>query len=73
MISRRAKINTRILWYLMRDILVTGVPLSYVFISKEVVSSSLDEPETSFLSAENEMVARAPILEGGLRTVNFKT
>ena len=31
------------------------------------------EPETSFLSAEDEMVARAPILESGLRTATFKT
>ena len=33
----------------------------------------MDEPETSFLSAEDEMVARAPILEGGLRNVTFNT
>ena len=33
----------------------------------------MDEPETSFLSAEDEIVARAPILEGGTRTVTFKT
>ena len=32
----------------------------------------MDEPETSFSSAEYEMVARAQILEGGLRTVTFK-
>ena len=41
--------------------------------SKEAVDPSLDEPETSFSSAEDEMVARAKILEGGLRTVTFKT
>ena len=33
----------------------------------------MDEPETSFLSAEDEMVARAPIIEGGTRTITFKT
>ena len=33
----------------------------------------MDEPGTSFSSAEYDMVARAPILEGGLRTVTFKT
>ena len=32
----------------------------------------MDEPEISFPSAEYEMVARAPILEGGLRTATFK-
>ena len=42
-------------------------------ISKEAVALSLDETERSFLSAEDEMVARAPILEGGMRTVSFKT
>ena len=42
-------------------------------ISKEAVAPILDEPETSFSSAEDEMVARAPIIEGGLRTVIFKT
>ena len=31
-----------------------------------------DEPATSLSSDEDEMVARAPILEGGLRTVTFK-
>ena len=41
--------------------------------SEEAVDPSLDEPETSFLSSEYEMVACAPILEGGLRTVTFKT
>ena len=33
----------------------------------------MDKPETSFLSAEDKMVVHAPILEGGLRTVTFKT
>ena len=42
-------------------------------ISKEVVAPSLDEPETSFSSSEDEKVACAPIIEGGLRTVTFKT
>ena len=32
----------------------------------------MDEPEMSFSSVEHEMVARAPILEDGLRTVTFK-
>ena len=33
----------------------------------------MDEPETSFSSAEYEMVARAPTLEGGMMPVTFKT
>ena len=33
----------------------------------------MDEPDTRFLSAKDEMVACAPILEVGLRTVTFKT
>ena len=33
----------------------------------------LDEPETSFSSAEDDMVVCLPILEGVLRTVTFKT
>ena len=33
----------------------------------------MDETVTSFSSAEDEMVARALILEGGLKTVTFKT
>ena len=33
----------------------------------------MDEPETSFLSVEDDMVACAPIIEGGLRNVTFKT
>ena len=37
------------------------------------MAPSLDESETSFSSAEDEMFARAPILEGGLRNVTFKT
>ena len=41
--------------------------------SKEVVAPSLDKPETSFLSAEDEMVVCAPILERGLIAVSFKT
>ena len=52
---------------------VKGAPLSYVVKSEEEVASSLDEPETSFSSSKDEMVVRAPILEGGLRTVIFKT
>ena len=48
--------------YLRGNIGVKGVPLSYVVKSKEVVDPSLDEPETRFLSAEDEMVVRAPIL-----------
>ena len=45
----------------------------YVVRSEEAVAPILDEPETTLLSAEDEMVARVPILEGGTRTVNFKT
>ena len=59
--------------YLREDIGFKGVPLSYVVISEEAVAPILDEPETSFSSDEYEMVARAPILEGGLRTLSFKT
>ena len=59
--------------YLRVDIGFKGLPLSYVVIYKEAVAPSLDEPETSFLSAEDEMVARALILESGLSTVTFKT
>ena len=33
----------------------------------------MDKPKTTFLSAKYEMVACAPILEGGLRTITFKT
>ena len=33
----------------------------------------MDEPETSFSSAEDKMVAHATILESGMRTVTFKT
>ena len=40
--------------------------------SKEAVALSLDKPEISFSSAEDEMVACAPIIEGGLRIVTFK-
>ena len=59
--------------YLMRDIVVKGVPLYYVVRSKEAVAPSLDEPETSFLSAKDEMFACAPIIECVLNTVTFKT
>ena len=52
---------------------VKGVPLSYVVRSKEAVGPSSYKPDTSFSSAEDEMVACTPILEGGLRTVTFKT
>ena len=58
--------------YLRENIGVKGVPLSYVVISEEVVASSLDDPETRFSSAEDEMVVRATIIEGGLRTLAFK-
>ena len=33
----------------------------------------MDEPETNFLSAKDEMVVRAPIIGGILRTITFKT
>ena len=59
--------------YLRGNIGVKVLPLYYVVRSKEAVDPSLGEPETSFLSAEDEMVAHAPILEGGMRTVTFKT
>ena len=52
---------------------VKEVLLSYVVISKEAVAPRLDEPETSLSSAKYEMVAQAPILEGGQRNVTFKT
>ena len=52
---------------------VKGVPLSCVVISKEAVAPNLDEHDTSFFSSKDEIVAHAPILEGGLRTVTFKT
>ena len=57
----------------MGNIGVKGVPLSYVVIPKEVVAPISDEPATSFLSAEDEMVAPTPIIEGGMRIVTFKT
>ena len=59
--------------YLMGNIGVKGVMLSYVVRPKEAVASRSDEPETSFLSSEDEMVVHAPILEGGMMTVTFKT
>ena len=59
--------------YLRGNIGVKGVPLSHVVRSNEAVAPSLDQPETSFLSAEWEMVARAPILGDGLRTITFNT
>ena len=37
------------------------------------MAPSLDEPKTRFLSDKDKMVARAPILEGVMRTVTFKT
>ena len=55
------------------DIGVKWVPLSFVVRSEKGVAPSSVEPETSFSSAEDEMGARALILEGGLRTVTFKT
>ena len=51
---------------------VKGVPLSYVVRFEEAVASSFNGIEKSFLSVENEMVVRAPIIEGGVRTVTFK-
>ena len=39
----------------------------------EALAPSLNEPEMSFLSAKDEMVARAPILEGRMRTISFNT
>ena len=44
----------------------------YVVRSEEAVAPILDEPETTLLSAEDEMVARVPILDCGLTTVTFK-
>ena len=41
--------------------------------TKEAVSPSFYEPETRLSSDEDYMVARAPILEGVLITVTFKT
>ena len=58
--------------YLMGNIGVKGVPLSYVVKSEEAVAPSLYETETSFSSSQYEMVACAQIIEGGLRTVTFK-
>ena len=59
--------------YLRGNIGVKGVPLSYVVRANEVVTPSSDEPAASFSSAEDKMVARALILEGGLSTATFKT
>ena len=47
---------------IMGHIGVRGIPLSYVVRSEEAVDHTLDEPETSFSSAEDYMVARAPII-----------
>ena len=58
--------------YLRGKIGVKRVPLSYVVVSKEAVAPSLDEPVTRFSSVEDEMVACAPILEGGMMTATFK-
>ena len=41
--------------------------------SEEAVAPKLDEHERSFLSAEDEIIVRLPIIESGLRTVTFKT
>ena len=57
--------------YLRGHIGVKGVPLYYVVRSKEAVAPRLDEPETRFSSTEYDMVARAPIIEGGLSTTTF--
>ena len=59
--------------YLRGILELNGIPLYYVVRSEKAVAHSLNEPETSFLSSQYEMVARAPILECGLRTVTFKT
>ena len=59
--------------YLRRHIGVKGVPLYYVVRSTEAVAPSLDEHETSILSAKYYMVVCAPILEVSLRTITFKT
>ena len=59
--------------YLRGHIGVKGVPFSCVVISEEAAAPSLYEPDISFLSSEYEMFERVPILEGGLRTVTFKT
>ena len=58
--------------YLRGNIGVRGVLISYVVRSEEAVTYSSDEPEPSFSSAEDEMVACAPILECGLTDVTFK-
>ena len=59
--------------YLRGNMGLKGVPFSYVVRSEEAVAPSLDEPETSFLLSEDEMVARAPIIEDGIRNVTFNT
>ena len=59
--------------YLRGDIVVKGIPLSYVVRSELAVSPSLDEPVMRFLSSKDEMVARAPIIEVSLSTITFKT
>ena len=59
--------------YLRGYIVVKGVPISYVVRFKEAVAPSLDEPEMSFLSFKDDMVAHAPIIEGALSTVTSKT
>ena len=58
--------------YTRGNIGVKGVVLYYVERYKEAVAPSFDEPETSFFSAEDEMVAFISIIEGGLRTLTFK-
>ena len=58
--------------YLRGNIGVKGVLIYYVVRSEEAVAPILDEPETTLLSAEDEMVARVPILDCGLTTVTFK-
>ena len=59
--------------YLRGHIGVKRVPLYYAVISKESVDPRLDEPKTSFWSAEYDMVECAPIREGGLRNVTLRT
>ena len=41
--------------------------------SEEFLAPSSDEPATNFSSDEDEMFGQAPIFEGDLRTVTFKT
>ena len=58
--------------YLSGNIGVKGVPVSYVMRSEGAAAPSMDEPEMSFSSSEDEMVACALTIESGLRTITFK-